>query len=358
MNIKGNLKYVIIGSILFLLVYMFVAAIPMGSDIYFEPAWTKDITKAVTTDPAKFKDTSLEGFSLGNRFGYFTADGTILSSTLTDARVTISPDAWATYPENAATTDIFNPDGTKRITVAASGFTHLDGGRTYLFLPGGDAVSQYDDSGKKMWTREHTAPITAFNSSPKGTVIGYADGQITALQSDGSEIFSFYPEGSDYQVILGVALSEDGTLAACVCGIDKQRFLLIHITNGQYKVVFHTWLEGNLHRQAYVDFEKSGKYAFFEYSKGIGIVDCVKRSANLIPSDGEVVNMGEYPGNNLFLALVKNGTSYTLEAIERPDHLIATTRFTAQNAFLIQRNEAIFLGMDDRISRINIRGIQ
>ena len=358
MNIKGNLKYIIIGSILFLLIYMFVAAIPMGSDIYFEPAWTQYINTPVTADPDKFKDTSLEGFSLGHRFGYFTADGKILSSTQTDERVTVSPNAWATYPENADNTDIFNPDRTKRMTIAASGFTHLDDGRTYLFLPGGDAVSQYDDTGKKLWTREHTAPITAFNSSPKGTVIGYADGQITALKPDGSVIFSFYPEGSDYQVVLGVALSEDGTLAACVCGIDKQRFILIKITKDQYKVVFHTWLEGNLHRQAFVDFEKNGAYAFFEYSKGIGIVDCAKRNANMIPFDGEVVNMGEYPGNNLFLALIKNGANYTLEAIERPNHLVATTHFTAENAFLIQRKEAIFLGMDNRISRINIRGIQ
>jgi len=53
MNIKANLKYILTGSVIFLIIYMFVAAVPMGSDIYFEPAWTTgiNIPDGGTEDP-------------------------------------------------------------------------------------------------------------------------------------------------------------------------------------------------------------------------------------------------------------------------------------------------------------------
>ncbi|HPL91242.1 MAG TPA: hypothetical protein PLU76_04395, partial [Treponemataceae bacterium] len=41
MNIKGNIKYLLAGTIVFLLVYLLLAAIPMGRDFYFEPTWVR-----------------------------------------------------------------------------------------------------------------------------------------------------------------------------------------------------------------------------------------------------------------------------------------------------------------------------
>lgn len=367
MNIKGNLKYIITGSVVFLVIYMFVAAIPMGYDISFAPMWTKDLgaaTEKLRNDPeakpdkAVFSKPGVEAFILGNRFGYFTPKGDILSCAETEERVTASPQAWAVYPQNARDTRVFLPDGTAKMTIAESGYVHLDGKRTYLFLPGGDSVSQYSDSGKPLWTREHTAPITAFNSSPAGAIIGYADGKLSCIRPDGSEAFSFYPGGSNFQIIQGAALSEDGTLAACVSGIDKQRFILISIKGDQYKIIYHIWLQGNLRRQVFVDFEKNSHFAFFESAQGLGIVNCKKRTAGFFPVEGQVFATGDCPGESLFVVLSGSGQNYTLSAVERPDHLIASAHFRADNAFLIQRESAIYLGTDNRISRIDIRGLK
>ena len=68
--------------------------------------------------------------------------------------------------------------------------------------------------------------------------------------------------------------------------------------------------------------------------------------------------MGECPGDSLFVALSESEGSYTLSAIERPSHLIAKTTFRAKDAFLIQREKAVFLGMDETISRIDIKGVK
>jgi hypothetical protein len=181
---------------------------------------------------------------------------------------------------------------------------------------------------------------------------------LVCIAPDGSELFAFYPGGSNQEVILGAAISADGTLAACVSGIDKQRILLIKISGGQYKIVFHTWLEDTLRCQAFVDFEKTGRYAFFETSESIGILDCYKNDISFLKIPGQVISAGECPGDSVFVVLSKDGLNYTLSAVENPNRLVAQTHFTAQNAFLIQRDNAVFLGTDNRISRIDIRGIK
>ena len=358
MNIKGNLKYVCTGSVIFLIAYMFVAALPMGSDIYFEPAWTRDISAPATASPAEFAVSDREAFILANHFGYFTGNGTILSSATSDGLISASPDLWAVYSRDARNTIVRHPDGAPAMTIPGSGFVHLDEDRTFLMLPGGDGVSHFSADGALLWTREHTAPLTAFNSSPAGTILGYADGLLVCVDPAGKELFSFYPGGSDLEVILGASISEDGSLVACVSGQDRQRFVLISLSGGHHKVIHHEYLEGNLTRQAFVDFEKKGHFVFFESKNGLGIVDCRSKKSSRVPVSGEVVAIGDCPGDALFVVLSHSGSSWTLSAIERPDHLVASTNFTAQEAFLVQRNEAIYLGMDSQISRINIRGIE
>jgi len=358
MNIKANLRYILTGSIIFLLVYLIVAAIPLGPDIYFAPIWTRTVSDSDQTAlPGAFTGES-EAFILGNRFGYFNPDGTILTSSTVNERITASGSAWAVYPQNARDTVVHFPDGTPKLTVAGSGFVHIDGDRTYLFLPGGGGVAQIADTGSRKWVLEHSAPITAFNSSPRGTIVGYADGLLSAVDPDGKELFSFYPGGSNREVILGASLSEDGTMAACVAGIDRQRFILVKLSGGQHKIIFHTYLEGDLRRQAFVDFEKNGRFVFFESRGSLGIVDCQRLSANRIPMQGEIIAAGEFPGETLFVILAKDGGKYRLEAIERPDHLVASATFEAKDAFLIQRENAIYLGRDNTISRIDIRGLK
>jgi hypothetical protein len=369
MNIKGNIRYIVTGSVIFLAIYMFVAAIPIGPDVSFSPVWTRDITSVPALPVAgvenknaasagSFKTAGYEPFVLGNRFGYFRPDGTILGCTQTDSRISASANAWTVYSENARNTNVYNPDGSLRMTVPGSGFVHLDGERTYLFIPGGDAVSQFAPDGKALWTREHTAPITAFNSSPSGTVIGYADGMLALMRADGGEAFAFYPGGSNYEIILGAAISEDGSLVACVSGIDRQRFILISVKDGQHKIIYHVWLEGDVREQAFVDFEKNGNFAFFQTAKGLGIADVKKRAVEFVSIPGTVHAVGECPGDSLFVVLSSLEDSYILSAIERPNHLIAKMTFRAKDAFLIQRETNIFLGLDGAISRIDIRGVK
>lgn len=363
MNFKGNLAYIIIGTIVFLAIYLVIASIPIGPDLYFDPVWAVKLDSIPETDLSADSPASIpagddiEPFILGSRFGYFSPSGAIPMNVRTGDRATISTVGWSVYRDSPTASDIRFRDGSGHLKIDAEGFPYLAGDNAYLFLPGGDAVSLYGRSGARIWTREHSAPITAFASSPGGTAIGYADGCLALMDGDG-EVFSFYPGGSDLQVVLGSAVSRDGSLVACVSGIERQRFLLISVRGNTHKILQHVYLDGDLRRRVHVAFERSGRFAFFETAQGLGVIDSVKLDSWIIPVPGSIVSTGECLEDTLFVVLSRDGGEFVLSAIERPNHVVASERFPGTVAFMTQRGASVYLGVDGTISRIDVRGLK
>jgi len=362
----------IIFPILFLFIYIFAAAVPLGSDLYLKPVWVRTITpdsaqvelegignetETVEQQVAaeQFAGKTPKVFLTESRFGYFTADGELLRSSPVTQRISASSSAWTEYGSDAAKTPIYHPDGSLITVIEEQGFVHIDENRFYLFEPGGSAVKQYGADGKPLWRYLHTAPITAFHSSPRGAVIGFADGKLAALDSAGNVLFDFYPGGSNYQVILGAALSSDGQLAACVCGIDRQRALLIRIDGNKYKIIHHRYLDGNLRRQVFVDFDAKGKTAVFECTDGIGFIDCEQLISGIMPQRGTVISSGQNPYKNITTIISRQEQSSTLSLLEAPFDIVGRTSFLSKNTFLVQEQETIFLATDTKLARIDIK---
>ncbi|WP_252714399.1 PQQ-like beta-propeller repeat protein [Treponema phagedenis] len=350
----------------------------MGDDMYFMPVWiantepsesgffTESIERAEEPDYSKdipvpsnlFESTDAKPFILGNRFGYFTSAGKVLSSFKIYHRISASENAWTMYPENAQKARVYKPSGEILTEITEPGFVHIDDDRIFLFGPGGNVVCQYDNSGKKLWQYLHTAPITAFQSSPAGAIIGFSDGRLVYIKSTGDVFFEFYPGGSNYQLILGAAISENGKLAAAVCGIDAQRVILIRLEEDQYKIIHHSYLDAPLRRQVFVDFDKEGKIAVFETDKGIGMIDCKNLKTAIIPAKGEIVSVGITPYRNIMLLLNQEEKDCSLSAFEQPIQKIGSVQFKANNVYLSQSGKEIYLGVDSKIAKIDIRGLK
>ena len=362
----------IIFPILFLFIYIFAAAVPLGSDFYLKPVWVR----AITPDSAQaelegignevgaedrqagaeqFAGKTPKAFLTEGRFGYFTADGELLRSSPVTKRISASSAAWTEYGSNAAKTPIYRPDGSPITVIEEPGFVYIDEDRFYLFEPGGSAVKQYGNDGKPRWRYLYTAPITAFHSTESGAIIGFSDGKLVGLDSAGNVLFDFYPGGSDYQVILGAALSTDGRLAACVCGINRQRALLIRIDGNKYKIIHHRYLEGNLRRQVLVDFDVNGKNAVFECAEGIGFIDCNRLISGIMPQRGTIISSGQHPYKNITAIMSRQEQSSTLSFIEAPFYVVGQTSFPSKNTFLVQEQGTIFLATDTKLARIDIK---
>ena len=351
-----KIKYAIIGSVVFLAIYLFAAAVPLSDDFYFQPEWTRSIINAPTIGEASASADGLHAFMLGDEFGFFSSSGEVYRGNAGGMRFSAGGDAWCVYSEDARSTEVRGTGGSLKMTVNAAGFVHLTENGTYLFRPGGGAVSRYAEDGSLIWTREEAAPITAFSDSAAGTIMGFGSGLLLAVDREGRNLFSFYPGGSEYQVVLGVAISEDGRFAVCVSGINPQRVILIEIENRQQRITAHRNIEGELRRQVFAGFSDSGARAFFETPAGLGILDTQSRTFSEVPIGGRVLNVVEYPGTGFFAVLAKtNLGSHALILIQNPAVEVSRVSFECQDAFLLFADGGLCLGTDGNISKINIR---
>lgn len=363
----------IIFPLIFLLIYIFAAASPLGNDLYFKPVWACTITQdsaqteleGLGTEPkefyvqaAQFAGNDPKVFLTKNRFGYFTAAGELLRSSPIIQRVSASSAAWTAYGNSAVRTPIYRPDGSLLMTIEEEGFVYIDEDRFYLFEPGGSAVKRYGSNGKPMWRYQYTAPITAFHSTKGGTVIGFSDGKLVCLDPEGMVRCDFYPGGSDYQIILGAALSADGTLATCVCGINRQRVILAQIGSNTHKIIHHQYLTGNLRRRAFVNFDESGKNVVFECAEGIGLIDCLHLSSGIIPQQGRIHASGHVPHKGITALISQHENTSILSFIEAPAYIIGKTAFPSKHSFLLQEGDKLFVATDTKLACMSINGIE
>ncbi|MGP1437861.1 MAG: hypothetical protein ACTTKH_02175 [Treponema sp.] len=360
MPLKDKIRLIIVGSIIIFFLYFLIAAKPLNRDLYFLPIWSSSIETEIDVASNETLNKDLEKtnakvypFLMKNKFGYFSDNGKIIMAKEFMGKVSASSSYWCQYSIDSKEAEIYDPVGKHITTIKAAGFIHIVGNKIYLFMPGGYGVSEYDTKGTNLWKYEHTAAITAFHSSEKGVVIGYSDGKIAYLDKNGNEVFNFYPGGSVYQVISGLALSNDGKFIACVSGIEKQRILLIRIMERQYKIVKHEYLKGNLYRQVFVAFDGDSSCAIFESSDGIGIIDCKSYKIHFIDEKDVIVDIGD--DEKLVTILTQKNDRCKLIMIEKPFQKIATTTFNANETFLLQDKNKLFIGSTSKISAIEIK---
>ena len=356
MILRKKIKWAFVLSVAFLAAYLFLAPVPLSDDFYFQPEWTRPIASALPIGEANANSDELRAFMLGESFGFFSPSGDIFKGDAGGMRFSAGGNAWCVYPDNAQGAEIYASDSSLIMTVNAAGFVHLTENGIYLFHPGGGAVSRYAKDGSLLWTREEAVPITTFSDSAAGAIIGYGNGLLLAVDARGENLFSFYPGGSDYQVVLGAALSNDGAFAICVSGISPQRVILIEIASGQHRITAHRSLDGNLRRQVFAGFSASGSRAFFETPAGLGILDTRERAFSELPLEGQVLNVVECGGTEFFAVLAKTDAGNHLLALaDSSAEKAGAASFQCQDAFLLSASDGLYLGSDGNISKISIR---
>ncbi|MCR4939240.1 MAG: hypothetical protein K5930_03910 [Treponemataceae bacterium] len=349
MNSRKKKALLIISSFLFIILYLILAAEPIDSSLKITYEWTISLKD----DPVIYEEGGLP-FKTGQFLGYFSRDGKLNSLTSFPYMASISTDSWTVFGADAEDTPFYTPAGTLVGLIKQAGFPWLTDNGNYLFLPGGTGFDKLDEKGNSLWRYEDISPITAFSNSAEGCIAGYADGKLVSFNNEGKIDYSIYPSGSTYQVILGADISDQNGLTACVCGIDKQRFILFKNTDGQNKIIYHEYLENNLREQTFVKFSKDSKKVFLNDYTGLGIIDCNTLTTNHIPIEGKIIAIEEEPENNMFFVLSKHSSSYSIYIFENPSCKIGKFSFEADNAFIITEGTSLFIGADSTISKYKV----
>lgn len=353
MNKKTHI--VLPACICFAIFYIVLSSRPLGKELHFIPQWTVDISRPVKArlDDITLFENSIP-FKLGQMLGYITEDGAILQSTSFDYKATISSAYYAPYSTHSDSIAISIPQGEKIASIEKTGFPFFTEDGLYLFLPGGSSFSRIGEDGSVLWTYESYAPITAFATSPSGCAAGFADGNVISFTNDGTIDQQFAPTGSKYPVILGIAMSKSGGMIACVAGLEQQRFVLAKKSGSHTEIIFHEYLQHEVTRQVPVMFSGNGKTVYYNEADGLGIVSTERRKSSHIALPGKILSLKESEANGNVFALSRQGNTCTVSLIEPFDTYAGSFSFEAESAYLAVKDNALFIGRDNNISRIDV----
>ncbi|MBP5157793.1 MAG: hypothetical protein ILP18_07985, partial [Treponema sp.] len=141
----------------------------------------------------------------------------------------------------------------------------------------------------------------------------------------------------------------------CISGLRSQRFVVSRRESGEHpKVIFHEYLPDDSNTQRLVKFNKAADMVFYNYKGGLGIADLKAARSAHIPLPGTIVQIEEAEEFGLMFVLSRNGDRYTVTVLEPFDHVLSTTSFKASHSFMQVRGSHVFIGRDNKISRLTV----
>jgi hypothetical protein len=399
----GRKRIAIVGVIVAGLVYFLVCAVPLKKELLLVPEWSKSLSSATSpveavqgagakpsaAPPAsaatrigansslatsqstnsslatsqstnsslatnQSSTSSPLPFRLGDLFGYFTDDGKILFAERVSYGVALAPDAYATYDSQSEGFTIHSPSGKELSRVTSPGYPFFAAGRRFVIGPDQATVSELGEGAAAVWSYQFPSIVTAFDASPSLAVFGLMDGTILGFDRSGKVALDFAPGGSRIAGVYGVAVSPDGLLAAAITGADKQRLVVLEKRSTAYRVAYHRYLSSDYRRPVAIAFTDDGRRLAYESPAGIGIYDRAGRDEAVVaiparPRLGQTARRGE-----LMVFLSSRGERKRLVCTASPDRRVADLLLNARSSFVITKGDAIFLGLDDRIVRMDL----
>ncbi len=352
MKTKKKLSILVfIVTILVSIFYLFLAPRPLSKEYQFNPVWKiNTLTPAISDLPS---DTQNIYFRLGQSLGYFTSDGAISLYKTFPAKASISNKYFALYTADANNTPFYNSKGEPCGVIKAAGYPYFIDDQIFVFLPGGSSFAKCDSTGNIVWRYEGTLPITAFSAKENYVAVGFTDGAIKVFETEnGLCTVNFAPGGSDYPVILGLDISNDGKYIASVSGQDKQRFVLTQCEDSQPKIIYHTFLADCMPYRTLVHFSNDGKRVVYGFQNNIGLFDIENQVNNNVPVKSKLLSIDET--ENLIFVLGREKSEYTVYIIEKSNTIEGSFSFNAETAFVQTYGNDLFIGKDNTISRISI----
>jgi hypothetical protein len=347
----------IAGAVLFI-VYFLGAARPIPLETVLVPRWLNSLefgnpmalgATAANTSSTGLNQQQIIPFSLGDRFGYVSRDGHLSVNQIKKSNISLSPEYWAEYEAEPDKITINGNDG-GAVTVIENprGYPFFLDGGIFLLNSGQTAISAVDVSGATVWTYEFAAPLTCADSAAGLVLVGSLDGTVGLLDTRGRQIYSFEPGGSRYSVILGCAISRDGSRLALICGIDEQRFLILEhfgSSAGDYKVVYHEFLGNGFRRPVYITFAENDRWVVFERGGGLGFYEINSRKSEQVNLDGEICAIDHSGGKGMVFAVISySETQKKLIGIRLPGKVVIESPFISKEAFLGRMDSRVIAG--------------
>jgi len=353
---------IIIFVVLFV-VYFFAAARPVPRETVLVPHWLSSFEgeSPVAINGGNVPD-KLTPFTLGDRYGYVNSEGKFSVNKIKTGNIYLSDNLWTEYESEPSQIEIMDSSGQQAVVINdPRGYPVLLDDRIYILGSEQNSLSEIDRNGDLLWTYDFSAPLTCIDAASGYVLTGSIDGIVEMLDSSGRRIFVFEPSGSRYSVILGCAISRNGSMIGIISGIEEQRFLLLERygnTGVDYRVVYHEFTGGGFRRPVHISFTDQDRRVVFEYPGGLGCYDIKTKQSMKIPLEGTIIsidNSGDQgysfvicscPDNIKKLIGIKfpENNRFTAKAMHYKKMLFLQAPFESDNAFLGRSGQSIIVG--------------
>ncbi|MCL2209194.1 MAG: WD40 repeat domain-containing protein [Treponema sp.] len=346
---KKSIRLIIIIFLVFI-VYFLSASRSILPETVLAPRWISSLeSEAPLIISSSEESGKMLPFILGPRFGYVDTSGKFAVNKIKEANIYLSDKLWTEF---ISTPDRIEIKNIKQETVInlenVKGYPVLLDDRIFIFGNDQNELSEIGPDGSVLWTYEYGALLTCIDAASGLVLTGSLDGIIEILDSEGNRVYYFRPGGSRYEVILGCSISRNGSYLGIICGIDRQRFILLERfgNDREYKVVYHEYLDAGFRRPVHISFIDEDSRIVFEREGGIGCYSIRSRRLMTIPLEGKVAAVDDLgSGGVLFLITSRSMQRNELIGVKIPhDRLVSSDM--RNNIFMRApfRSEHIFLG--------------
>jgi hypothetical protein len=375
----------IILVLVFFIVYFFAAARPIPRELVLAHKWISSLELEVQDTQSSTgtnistgyigTEKELVPFALGSRFGYVDPFGNFAVNKVKNGEIYLSRSFWAEYDAEPSSIEIKNISSNTVVNIEdPRGYPILLDDRIFILGSEQNSLSEIDMDGNTVWTYEFGSPLTCIDAAAGLILTGSIDGIVEILDSSGKRIFYFEPGGSRYAVILGCAISGNGSRIGIISGVDQQRFLMLERfgdgtagggtaaiagNGGDYRVVYHEFLDMGFRRPVRISFIDQDRRIVFERQGGLGYYNIKSRKGLRIPLEGEITAIDDFGDRGLIFLITSLRTRNELIGIKFPqDNWIGASRlkrdmrdtifirapFKSDDVFLSRNNSMLIAG--------------
>lgn len=346
-------------ALLFTAAYLLIFSSPLKKEPVFRPAWVQDLTKPTQVAPGSKAQTV--GFKIGDVFGYTTSDGAIKYLDTDQFNVAMADDYFINY--SSVSTNLVEKDSSGRIvlTVNTRGYPLFKGGRFFIINTDRTALSELDQQGTTLWSRDFGSLITSMDANVDEVVVGLLDGSVDVVGKDGKVSFRYTPSGSKIPIVYGCAISPDGGHIAVVSGLDPQRFTLLGKDKATFRPRRVVDLGSDVRREVFLRFFPNLPYVYVELPGQIAYFSTEGASSGRVPVQGRIEGMSAGSGliyavseaNAGGVAANRASKMAQLTVLSPPDRVVSRSSFMPGPLFLRSVQGAILLGTNRRLMLIN-----
>ena len=314
---------------------------------------------AAAGGPSSGRAPSSTPFQLGGRFGYVRPDGAVTYVGTTLYQVALSTSGFINFTRLGTDWILQDSAGRPVSGFSGSGYPLLspDGSRLFMVKTDLSGLRECDRGGETLWDRDFPTLVTCLSVQGDRVLVGLLDGSLHALNRQGSPVFDYAPAGSRVPVMVGCAVSPDGSHAAAVSGIDPQYLTVLARRDTGFTPDWKTPLPDQFRREVRVNFSGDARLLLVEGLGRAGLVDVGHRGLRWIAVQGALAGAAFPDGGRGVALLSRDGATARLVIEPSSGAAVCREQFPARDVFVGSIDGQLLLGLDGRLLRIDLEAL-